>query len=169
VWNHFSDPDTVVKVVGGGFGGSDKGVHKASLAFVHFCVDHGYKSKHFPVIHGIDVDAEEVLQIRIERLYPLNNDYLANVLWDVANSVKCEGHGLGYESNRLEQVLLDSKLTGANTVSGILEATTFLYKAAQVYADAHNLTEIILDLHSENWLMRADGTIIAADPWVTFE
>ena len=167
VWGHYSDPNTVVKVVGGGEYDVDPVSRNVTLAFVHFCVDYGYKSKHFPIIHGINVDDDEVLQIRIEKLIECSNDRLLSALSRLANCVRYNNRkDLPRYKNELATALkTNARIAKNNTLGGILEAIQLLHKAAPIYAKAHGLKEIWLDLHPGNWLLRPDGVIVAADPW----
>lgn len=164
VWQHYSDPHTVVKVVGGGDYESFRTEREVTLAFVHFLVDHGHQSKHFPIVHGINIDDHEVLQVRIEKLVPLP-DPIASVLggfrWNTDS-----GKHLRTVAAKLKTVLVHyPKLNAQNQVEDIVAAVSLLDRAKPVYAQAHGLNDVTLDLHSGNWLARPDGTIVAADPW----
>jgi hypothetical protein len=164
VWEHYSDPTTVVKVVGGGDYESFRTEREVTLAFVHFLVDHGHQSKHFPIVYGINIDDSEVLQVRIEKLVPIP-DVIADVLgkfrW-YADSAK----GLRVVAADLKKVLPRyPKYYAQNKVEDLVAAVSLLNRGKSVYAKAHGLGNVTLDLHAGNWLARPDGTIIAADPW----
>jgi len=91
VWQHMDEPTTVVKVVGGGEEEMTEETRNTAIAFVHFCVDHGHESSHFPIIHGINVDDEDVVQIRIERLSSLPGGTVGSMLADLADAVEYHG------------------------------------------------------------------------------
>ena len=173
VWQHLSEPDQVVKVVGGGGvnirPGSNRGIYIGTVAFVHFCVDHGYLSKHFPILHGINLDDNEVLQIRLEKLFPLDEE-VCYILSDFASTLKWSGSSVSsYDMARLTERLRLARILPKNKPTDIIAAIKLLIKAAPIYAEAHKLKQIKVDLHDGNWLQRADGTIVAADPWVSFD
>ena len=163
VWEHYSDPHTVVKVVGGGEYESFRTEREVTLAFVHFLVDHGHQSKHFPIVHGINIDDDEVLQVRIEKLVPIP-DMITGVLgmfkWRADS-----GKGMREVAAKLKKVLVRYPKFANNNVDDIVAAVSLLNRAKSVYAQAHGLHEVTLDLHGGNWLARPDGTIVAADPW----
>ena len=168
VWEHFSDPNTVVKLVGGGSYNSGKHERALTLAFVHFCVDHGWRSKHLPVIHGINVDDNEVLQIRMEKLVPLpatvgfDGDEISWVLSDLPYKLTDKQY-----LRQLDKEIQEDGYLEDNKVEDLVAVVQLLKQAAPIYAKAHKVEGgIDIDLHSGNWLMRpSDGTIIAADPW----
>ena len=167
VWQRYDDPHTVVKVVGGGEYESFKHERGCTLAFVHFCVDHGWRSKHFPIVHGINIDDDEVLQVRIEKLVD-PNDWICDSCAALARGVRYNSppKEMKYRYDNLaEGIYTDPKYRGKNTAQGILEAIQILNQAIPAYKHAHDLPQIILDLHGGNWLARQDGTIVAADPW----
>lgn len=163
VWEHYSDPTTVVKVVGGGDYESFRTEREVTLAFVHFLVDHGYQSKHFPIILGMNADDSEVLQVRIEKLLPLP-DTITGVLgmfkWRADS-----GKGMREVAAKLKKVLVRYPKFANNQAEDIVAAVSLLNRAKDVYAQAHGLGNVTLDLHGGNWLARPDGTIVAADPW----
>jgi hypothetical protein len=186
VWQHLDDPSTVVKVLGGGDanweaelygeGGPRVGrAHRAqAIAFVHFCVDQGHRSKHLPIIHGINIDDNAVVQIKVERLKELPHKRLKGYmglhkeLSGLADSIKWASGGRAALKTYVEDfdnALEAYGLSHNNKAVDIINTIYLLVKAAPVYAKAHGLDYIRVDLHSENWLMRADGTIVAADPW----
>lgn len=171
VWQHLSEPDQVVKVVGGGSEGITQGEHRGlytgTVALVHFLVDHGHLSTHFPIIHGINIDDNEVLQIRLEKLFPLEQE-ICNRLSDIVTSEKFGGVS-AYEKVRLNLLIHDDGTRNKNDADSLVNAIKLLIKAAPIYAKAHKLDNIGVDLHGGNWLQRQDGTIVAADPWVSFD
>jgi len=171
VWQHISDPHTVVKVVGGGEM-EDPNDLGATIAFVHFCVDHGYKSKHFPIIHGINVDDPEVVQVRIEKLQPLNFE-VASALSGLANAVgyscfSASSANLNSRVAYLEKMLQQKGLQTQNNADDMVDAIRMLGDEQTIayYGKEHSSPYISLDLHQGNWMMRQDGTIVAVDPWV---
>lgn len=164
VWQHYQEPDTVVKVVGGGDYEAQGGYRNITLAFIHFLVDHGHTSKHYPIVHGINIDDAEVLQIRMERLVPITNSYVSSALATLAKAVT-DQFAITRPKQILYQELKASGLLYKNNVNEITSAIRFLNKALPVYKDAHNISEGWLDLHGGNWLMRPNGVIVAADPW----
>jgi len=168
VWQHFDDPTTVVKVVGGGEYESFQHERGSTLAFVHFCVDHGWQSPHFPIIHGINVDDDEVLQVRIESLKELGDD-IAYSCSSLANDVKYQRseQNIKMSMDELQNSLMDKRkrYRKQNSAQSILKAIQLLYRAIPVYAEAHGLPELRLDLHAGNWLARPNGVVVAADPW----
>ena len=166
VWQHIDDPHTVVKVVGGGTWQDTNDLH-ATIAFVHFCVDHGYKSKHFPIIHGINVDDPEVVQVRIEKLYPMDRE-ISTLLSTIATAINKYGSAPQRVIDEFEDRLQLSGLIHNNSVNGIVDAIRLLADNSIMnsYKTEHSLQFLTLDLHAANWMTRADGTIVAVDPWV---
>jgi hypothetical protein len=167
VWQHYQEPDTVVKVVGGGDYEAQGGYRNITLAFIHFLVDHGHTSKHYPIVHGINIDDAEVLQIRMEKLLPISSGDVRSGLSRLANAVT-GGAALTKSKIELLSAMKYSGIQGMkenNNVDEIVEAIKYLSKALPVYLEAHNINEGWIDLHGGNWLMRPNGTIIAADPW----
>lgn len=168
VWQHYQDPSTVVKVVGGGDYEAKEGYRGITLAFVHFLVDHGHMSKHFPIIHGINVDDNEVLQVRMERLYNIDMiPRLGAKLASLSYAVRAGKAELNKRKVELQNGLVRGRLANQNNPDDIASAVKLLIEALPIYANAHGLTEYHMDLHCGNWLRRNDGTLIAADPWYT--
>jgi hypothetical protein len=52
-----------------------------------------------------------------------------------------------------------------NSVESIEKCIELLDNSIDTYKNKYKLPNLILDLHSGNWLQRSDGTIVAADPW----
>lgn len=167
VWEHFSDPNTVVKVVGGGDFEAKHTERDITLAFVHFCVDHGYQSKHFPIIHGMNIDDEEVLQIKIEKLIECSNEGLLRACAQMASNIRYNNtkNFNAYRNNLIKALKTNARIAQNNKADDIIAAIQLLNRAIPVYAKAHNIDAMWLDLHMGNWLLRSDGVIIAADPW----
>jgi len=170
VWRHMEDPTTVVKVVGGGMMNSRPSYRSGAIAFVHFCVDHGHESPHFPIIHGINVDDDDVVQIRLETLLPIVNYDIATGCANIASDVKEYGvkdYRCVDSMNSLDRLLHheNTQMRGHNSAASIAEACDILVKNAPHYAKAYKLEVLRLDLHFGNWMMRGDNTIVAADPW----
>ncbi len=165
VWQHVNDPDTVVKVTGGGYSSIGAFNTNVTMAFVHFCVDHGWESKHYPIIHGINTDDPDIVQVRIEALRPVDSR-LGNALGQLADEIKFAGiSNSGWDINRVNLLFKDYNIQHANSAHDIAVACELLLRVAPKYAQEHNVTRIRLDLHSGNWMQRADGTIVAIDPW----
>jgi len=169
VWEHFSDPDNVVKLVGGGHARKDTDEHRiATLAFVHCCVDHGKQNKHLPIILGINVDDEEVLQVRMERLQPLPDNSETGALRRALSELERALNSQGWREpilQELEQALQDEGLARYQTAEELLNVVADLTKLARHYGQLHDTT-LSIDLHGDNWMMHPDGTIVAVDPWV---
>ena len=165
VWQHAADPTTVVKVVGGGTANplfrNDIHEHRAAtLAFINFCVDHGKESKHFPIIHGINVDDEDVLQIRMEHLLPIpdNSEYdLCGTLGEIDEGYTTE--------DDLTEALEAEGLSRYNSAADIIKSVDMLRYARQKYGKKYDIS-LTMDLHAGNWLMHDNGTIVAVDPWI---
>jgi hypothetical protein len=169
VWQHLDDPDKVVKVVGGGRVAAEKHHLDSSVAFVDFLVHNGYKSTYLPIVYGIDVGAD-VVQVRMERLYPINTD-LGDLLADMAYLV---GAGWSLLDNRhsynikkrfdklVKKGIIDPN---KNSIESIEKCLKLLDDSCDKYKNQYNLPDLSLDLHRGNWLQRSDGTIVAADPW----
>lgn len=180
VWEHMADPHTVVKIVGGGSAWLTPSEKKGAIAFVHFCVDHGDESEHFPIIYGINVDDPDLVQIRIERLEPLKIGGIGDVLEVLSDTVDMAQNPSGLlnpntidvdDKDQLEELRDDfnDRIEGTilmrNTFESVLHAIVVLKLNGPHYAKAYGLREISLDLHEYNWMMRPDGTIVAVDPW----
>jgi len=159
VWQHLDDPDKVVKVVGGGRWRAEKHHLDSTVAFVDFLVHNGYKSPHFPIVHGIDVGAD-VVQVRVERLYPINRD-VGWLLDEMSDGFI--GPTKVREYDRL--VKRGDIDPNKNSFESIKKCIKLLNDARSEYKNKYKLPNLILDLHSGNWLQRSDGTIVAADPW----
>lgn len=168
VWEHYSDPTTVVKVVGAGNFQSYETERNVTLAFVHFLVDHGHQSPHFPIVHGINIDDSEVLQVRMENLKEiddmLGSSQLLTRLYRISEYIR-NGSDISQLTLDLWKDLMYADLIEKNSAESLVSAMQLLNRALPVYAKAHNLKDAGLDLHSGNWLLRADGTIVAVDPW----
>jgi len=174
VWQHLDDPDKVVKVVGGGRNAAKKHHLDSTVAFVDFLVHNGYKSTHLPIVHGIDVGSD-VVQVRMERLYPINPK-LGDLLYDMAYLVGA-GYSLlnndYYYNNytpsivtRFDRLVKKGIINkDKNSVESIEKCIELLDNSIDTYKNKYKLPNLILDLHSGNWLQRSDGTIVAADPW----
>jgi hypothetical protein len=164
VWQHLDDPDKVVKVVGGGRNAAKKHHLDSTVAFVDFLVHTGYKSTHLPIVHGIDV-GDDVVQVRMERLYPINSQELRWLLEDM--SLKPFNKKMVEEYDRLVRrgVINPNK----NSIESIRKCIMLLDAALDKYKKQYKLPDLMLDLHEGNWLQRSDGTIVAADPWYSSE
>ena len=157
VWQHLDDPDKVVKVVGGGWHEAKKHTLDSTVAFVDFLVHNGYKSPHLPIVHGIDV-GKEVVQVRMETLQELNikmGRELGNLSSDMFKPLS---------RNDFNNLLKQQGLSERNSYDSIVECIKLLNTARIAYGKKYGL-RISLDLHGGNWLLRRDGTIVAADPW----
>jgi len=159
VWQHLDDPDKVVKVVGGGRNAAKKHHLDSTVAFVDFLVHNGYKSPHLPIVHGIDVGAD-VVQVRMERLYPINTD-LGYLLEDMVYRTITPRMTREYDRLVKRGVIDPNK----NSIESIKKCIKLLDAARSEYKNKYNLPNLSIDLHSGNWLKRSDGTIVAADPW----
>jgi len=164
VWQHMSDPTTVVKLVGGGAMKNLKDKHKqAAIAFVDFLVHHGKESQHLPIVHGINVDDPEVVQIKVEALKPFKGyryEQLAGSLADLAD-VPTSPRYQDLVNEHLKGLGLHKK----NSAAGIVKCVMLLNKYAKEYSDKYNLDKFVLDLHEGNWMVTNDGVIVAVDPW----
>lgn len=159
VWQHLDDPDKVVKVVGGGRYAAKKHHLDSTVAFVDFLVHNGYKSKHLPIVHGIDV-GKDVVQVRMERLQPID-PYLGDLLDDM--SYRPMNSRMTREYDRLvKRGAIDPN---KNSIESIKKCIELLNAARSEYKNKYKLPSLSLDLHGGNWLQRSDGTIVAADPW----
>ena len=167
VWQHIDDPHTVVKVIGGGTQPLRPEDRAAAIAFYHFCVDHGNKSPHFPRVLEINTDDPEVVQLRIEALHPIRYETVKERLeWladDMRERQSIERCSDGIRS--LDESLSIANMDGKNDGTSIAFAMEMLLEYAAAYEKAHNVKELFMDLHEDNWMMRPDGTIVAADPW----
>jgi hypothetical protein len=159
VWQHLADPDKVVKVVGGGGDEAQKHHLDSTVAFVDFLVHNGYKSPHLPIIHGIDV-GDDVVQVRMERLYPINTD-LGDLLEEMTYGPMAPWMIREYDG-LVKRGIID---TNKNSIESIKKCIRLLDAARSEYKNKYKLPNLLLDLHTFNWLQRSDGTIVAADPW----
>ena len=164
VWQHIEDPNTVVKLIGGGKYKAKQHHKDSSIAFVNFLVDHGKESKHLPIVHGINVDDNEVVQIKIEKLYPLPKE-VGDYLYSLSVWAGAKGSQPNYIKKELKRALTKFSLDKNNSVSDIEQTIILLDKARREYKDKYNLPTLYLDLHEDNWLQTKDGIIVAADPW----
>ncbi len=174
VWAHISDPHTVVKIVGGGCDPVTPEEKQGAIAFVHFCVDHGTESIHFPIIHAINLDDSDIVQIRIERLKELPSYALAAQLSDL-NGVLSGNYfnrkmvsvqkKIKSSMDKLDALIQKHGLAHINSAQSILNALLILEANGPHYAQGYGVDDFELDLHADNWMMRPDGTIIAVDPW----
>ena len=166
VWQHMEDPDTVVKLVGGGKERYLKpGQKNSSIAFAHFCVDHGHESKHLPIILGLNVDDPQVVQIRIERLFSIPRQ-VGFALNNFAHRAKNIYVDPSDDVDRLNTILLEYKMRKNNDADDIRKMIKMLVMYAFEYSQRFDVPRnITVDLHEGNWMKRADGTIVAVDPW----
>jgi hypothetical protein len=157
VWHHYDDPNTVVKLVGGGYSNLDPNDRKATITFAEYCLSS--KNKHLPKVLGINIDDNEVLQIRFERLNKINNEKLKTCLFKLAENIQYKRSIVGVVYT-LKKILDQTELSGSNNIEDIISTLEGLVRIA----DRHGY---YLDLHPVNWLLRP-GTfeIVAADPWV---
>jgi len=165
VWQHLDDTDKVVKVVGGGRLAAKKHHLDSTVAFVDFLVHNGYKSKHLPIVHGIDV-GKDVVQVRMERLQPID-PYLGDLLDSMTNYYAFVRKPITPKmmkqyDNLVEKGVIDPN---KNSIESIKKCIELLNAARSEYKNKYKLPSLALDLHGGNWLQRPDGTIIAADPW----
>jgi hypothetical protein len=174
VWSHFSDPDTVVKLVGGGthnptdFHDQTNEHRIVTLAFIHCCVDHGKKNKHLPNILGINVDDEEVLQVRMERLLPLPDNSETGALGRALGELDRAVNSQGWREpilQELEQALQDEGLDRYQDAEELFNVVVDLNELKFHYGKLHRVN-LSVDLHSNNWMMHPNGTIVAVDPWI---
>jgi hypothetical protein len=70
-----------------------------------------------------------------------------------------------YLQNSLEM----DNMAHNNSAYEIAQAIRILCRYAPIYAKKYKLETIQMDLHSENWMKRQDGTIVAVDPWYASE
>jgi hypothetical protein len=164
IWQHMADPNTVVKVVGGGEMKEVKAKHRrAAVAFVEFLVQFGKTSPHLPVVHGINADDPEVVQIRMETLYPFDKKtgrelpYLLEQLADYPDNE--------YWRNDVQRELKKVGLSEKNSAESLAACIILLRDNATKYAKKYKVKEFVLDLHEFNWMLSKDGVIVAADPW----
>jgi len=169
VWQHIADPDTVVKIVGGGK--MPTWQHGSGVKmYAKFCVDHANKSKHFPKVLDINNDDPEVCQIRVEKLLPLPgiSDSLGHFLKELAEHVKNDYWGNTkhneYIVNRVQKEMDKLGLSEFNTIDDIMKAVKLLVDSTLTYAKQFNHSPLF-DVHSANWMMRSDRTIVLSDPW----
>ena len=165
VWNDLmaDNSDSVVKVSGGGTLGTDQ---DTDLAFIHFLIDHGRTNKHLPIIIDINTDDVRVVQIKMEKLVKLPGvipkllERLHDaVVYGTSTAVKAAAAILK-KSPRFKE-----KLAAKNDVEDIIKTIELLNKNTRKYGKMYKSHDIVMDLHTANWLMRPDGTIVAADPW----
>lgn len=169
VWQHANDPDTVVKLVGGGMDDLRPGEKATALAFVNFCLVHGKKSKHFPKILQMNIEDPEVIQIRLEKLNPIAGAGLKGRLEYMASELK---YGDGRESLvGIERILnqYGGVIRANNTAQSLIDATKMLIKYAGIYGDKFQVKRMMVDLHGANWMLRPNGVIVAVDPWYGYE
>lgn len=174
VWSHFSDPDTIVKLVGGGrfnteiFTDDSEQHRAATLAFVHCCVDHGKTNKHLPIILGINVDDNEVLQVRMEKLLPIPDNSETGALRRLLEDLQRAVNSQGWKEptlQELQQALQDEGLDRYQDAEELFNVVADLQEFCYHYGPLHHIN-LSLDLHSDNWMMHPNGTLIAVDPWI---
>ena len=166
VWQHLDDPDKVVKVVGGGIYQAEKHHLDGTVAFVDFLVHNGYKSKHLPIVYGIDI-GKEVVQVRMERLeevsIPVGRE-LFSLSSYVAHGPTGGKHFKPPNEAGFNRELARYGIEDINSYQSIVECIKLLNTARIAYGKKYGL-QIRLDLHSDNWRKRTDGTLVAVDPW----
>ena len=170
VWDHFGDPDTVVKVVGGGHANSHlTDEHRLStLAFIHCCVDHGKTNKHLPIILGMNDEDGEILQVRMEKLLPLPDNSETGALRRALGELDRALNSQGWREpilQELEQALQDEGLARYQSAEDLINVVAELTEFARHYGPLHDI-QLTIDLHGDNWMLHPNGTIVAVDPWI---
>lgn len=170
VWQHINDSDTVVKIVGGG----KMPVWKdgtAVIMFANFCVDHAATNKHLPKVLAINTDDPEVCQIRVERLLPLPGDSnnMGYHLEQLAKLVSIGYYGnadyVAQLKNNVQEEMNELGLDNTNSLSDLISTIRLVVDSAGSYAKKFGIAKPLFDVHSDNWMMRPDRTIVLSDPW----
>ena len=159
VWHNPSEPDTIVKITGGGFtSGPDAGV--GQIEFANFCLNNAKHNPHYPKVLAINNDDPDICQIKMERLVSLPNYDLGDMLLDLANSM--DGYMKQDEIEYLHQYIFKELrrlyMHRQNDIEDIIGALKFL--------DLNKPADLTTDLHPNNWMMRPNGTIVISDPWI---
>lgn len=170
VWQHMAEPDTVVKVVGGGRRAMLPSDKAATIAFVNFLVDYGKSSPHFPICYGVQTDMsdpEEPVQVRLEKLLPLPLSGRI-VGWELESIAEFPGSSDAIRD--LQRALNGSIVNGVslgeiNNAQNIANAVRLLNKKAPYYQRKYKLQELFNDLHSDNWMLTPKGVVVMSDPW----
>jgi len=161
VWQSMTEPDKVVKIVGGGKIPNIAERHiNAAIAFVDFLVHHGKKSPHLPIVHDINLDDPSVVQIKMEALFPIESKDLRSALAGIAWK-STDAH----IRRELKTQLQKTKMSDKNSVDSIAKCVDLLNKHRPFYTKKYNLKILVNDLHADNWMMTNDGVIVAVDPW----
>ena len=158
VWQHAADPNTVVKVVGGGNRMAMEKDKQATIAFVDFLVHHGNTSPHFPICYGINVEDPEVVQVRFEKLYPLPYG-IGSRLEQLAFATKTDR-----AIRKLDEDLIADGISEKNKAIDIAAAIKYIKSQARHYGRKYNC-QLNNDLHAGNWMMTKDKVIVMSDPW----
>ncbi len=173
VWINKLDPDVAFKVIGGGdydLNELNKSEKMCALAFVDFCVHEGTAAHpadvwrdHYPNILGINTDDPDVLQIKMETLKSIRPE---KVVYDLDYLSRAVQRG-----ETIEDIIEDNealvkfiKKNKVNTMENLYKAVKHLIDSQGKYGKRHGI-KLKMDLHGGNWLQRADGTIVAVDPW----
>jgi len=166
VWAHIADPDTAVKIVGGGRNSHDLG--SGSILYAKFCVDNSDLNKHFLKVLDINNDDPMVCQIRVERLLPLpEENSLGDALHSLSDAIEynLQQHIVVEYAEEVVSRLEADGLARYNDVNEIVDAVKMLVDERYDYARRFRFGVPTIDLHEANWMMRPNGTIVISDPW----
>lgn len=171
VWQKKDQPEQVVKVSGGGWQNFADD-QQTDLAYIHFLIDHGKHYPHLPIIIDLDTSHPYVIQIKMEPLKKLPGK-IPMLLQSLASAV--DGNKIKYTEEAVDDLqdaldeAKDERLAKVNDPWDIVDTIKVLKTSQQKYRKMYSDNKVSkdpgLDLHSGNWLMAADGRIIAADPW----
>ena len=171
VWQHLMDPDVVVKVTGGGSEDLLKrGMHRSTragtIAFVDFLVHNGYKSRHLPIVYGINLEHEEVAQVKIEKLVPYKGWKQERLFMILADESALHRPGAWKDEVRY-YLYLSGLPVEKNNPDDLMRTMVLLENAIPEYNKKYRI-DLGMDLHENNWMIRpSTGEIVANDPWFT--
>lgn len=181
VWT--KDDNSVLKIIMPQDTNTADSATKTFMKFYEFTQDHKELRclPRFKKIQGenlakFSLRGKEYLQISMEKLKPLKNHSVEETMvWNLSdyaekntdwNTVVKELHDpksqvelRGKEINRFKS-LLDDK--------DFLLEYKMLYTVMKLLYVTGSLNNMNWDLHTENAMQRADGTVVIVDPWLTF-
>lgn len=166
VWQHIADPNTVVKIVGGGRAWDSSG-GMGVILYAKFCIDNEDTNKHFLRVLDINDDDPKVCQIRVERLLPLPNNAIGDALQSLSEAIdyNLNQNTVREYAEEVELRLTKDGISKNNQVTDIIAAIIEVNNSRYDYAKQFKTNVPLLDLHDANWMMRPNGTIVISDPW----
>jgi hypothetical protein len=121
-----------------------------------------------------EIDGEEFYQIAMEHLYPINNSLDEGMVWQLSDyAVKDISWETIYkELQDPEQWMGLAPDLADNFVNAVKNFTdkqkhdyAYLFTLMQLLYRTGKAKKLFWDLHTDNIMQRADGTLVIVDPW----